>query len=289
MEEEKKFPEEKASVQEKMPIVTNGVLPKRSIPFKRDLSSKAESTKTEKNAAPVLLSEKEVRVLPESEIIFHDEEAEESRPEKPGIDGPFAEESQEDDPIPETQRTPTYITAFDWAKTFLFSLIAVIFVFTLLFRGVTVSGPSMNDTLQNNDYLIISDLFFKPKTGDIVVAQSSTYKNGKESIIKRVIATGGQTVRIDFVNWRVWVDGEELQEDYIKRSEEYSMLSEDMTPDSNGIAEVTVEEGFVFVMGDNRNDSLDSRSNTIGQIDERHIMGKVLIRLLPFSEFGKVN
>ena len=178
---------------------------------------------------------------------------------------------------------------FDWIKSFLFSLAVVIFIFTLLFRGVNVNGGSMLPTLENNEYLIISDLFYTPKTGDIVVVQSPTYKNGKEPLIKRIIATGGQTVKINFTTWEVWVDGVLLEEDYILKETSAMMNCEDMERDESGVAEVTVKKNCIFVMGDHRNDSLDSRSEAIGQIDQRYIMGRVILRVTPLDRFGKVN
>ena len=129
---------------------------------------------------------------------------------------------------------------------------------------------------------------YTPKTGDIVVVQSPTYKNGTEPLIKRVIATGGQTLKINFDTWQVWVDGVELKEDYIAFEEGITMNREDMEPDEEGFVEIVVEDNCVFVMGDHRNDSLDSRSNAVGQIDQRYIMGRVLIRVTPLSKFGKV-
>ncbi len=177
---------------------------------------------------------------------------------------------------------------FDWIKSFLLSLTVVIFIFTLIFRGVTVDGGSMLPTLENGEYLIISDLFYQPKTGDIVVVQSPHYKNGTEPLIKRIIATGGQTVKINFLTWQVWVDGILLEEDYILRDGFSTMNCETMIPDENGEAEILVEENCIFVMGDHRNDSLDSRSESVGQIDERYIMGRVVLRLTPVSRFGKV-
>lgn len=179
--------------------------------------------------------------------------------------------------------------AFDWFKTFLLSLAAVIFIFTLIFRGVTVNGDSMLPTLHNNEYLIISDLFYTPKTGDIVVVQSPHFKNGTEPLIKRVIATEGQEVTINFSTWKITVDGKELTENYIQKDPYSTMRSEDMIPDEKGEVCFVVEPNSIFVMGDNRNDSLDSRSEAVGQIDERYIMGRVLIRITPFDRFGKVN
>jgi len=178
---------------------------------------------------------------------------------------------------------------FDWCKSFLFSLTAVIFIFTLLFRGVTVNGGSMLPTLEDGEYLIISDLLYEPKGGDIVVVQAPHYKKGTEPLIKRIIATEGQTVKINFNSWEVWVDGEKLDESYIFYEPDTTMLVEDMDPDENGEVSFTVEENSVFLMGDHRNDSLDSRSNSVGQIDVRYIMGRVILRVTPFDRFGKVN
>jgi signal peptidase I len=136
---------------------------------------------------------------------------------------------------------------FDWIKSFLFSLTTVIFIFTLLFRGVTVNGASMLPTLHNKEYLIISNLFYDPKPGDIVVVQSPHYKNGTEPLIKRIIATEGQTVKINFATWEVWVDGELLEEDYILKDEYALMNWEHMTPNKQGFAETTVSENCIFV------------------------------------------
>jgi signal peptidase I len=165
----------------------------------------------------------------------------------------------------------------------------VIFIFTLLCRGVSVSGHSMEPTLLDKEYLVISRLFYEPKQGDIVVVQSPKYKEGKEAIIKRIIATEGQTIRINFKTWQVWVDGVLLQEDYIKRDSAFSMDCEDLFPDANSEAVVTVADNCIFVMGDNRNGSLDSRSQQIGQIPTEYIMGRVLFRLTPLNRFGKVK
>ena len=205
-----------------------------------------------------------------------------------------AEKEEEEEALPsddEKKDAPlsTAGNIFDWCKSFLFSLTAVIFIFTLLFRGVTVNGVSMLPTLENGEYLIISDLLYEPKGGDIVVVQAPNYKKGTEPLIKRIIATAGQEVKINFNTWEVWVDGEKLNEDYVLFEPDSTMLVEDMKPDENGEVSFTVEENSVFLMGDHRNDSLDSRSNNVGQIDERYIMGRVIVRITPFDRFGKVD
>ena len=194
----------------------------------------------------------------------------------------------EDKKAPEDSMPPS-VAAFDWIKSILVSFAAVIFVFTVLFRGSTVVGRSMMNTLHNGERVIISRFLYTPKIGDIVVLHSPTYKDGEEFLIKRIIALGGQTVKINFRTWEVWVDGELLAESYVARDGSSYMISESLVPDENGEVVFTVEENHVFVMGDNRNDSLDSRSDQIGQIDQQYILGKVILRYLPISEFGPVS
>lgn len=169
------------------------------------------------------------------------------------------------------------------------AMIAVIILFVFIFKVPTIDGNSMNDTLHNGERVVISNVLYEPKYGDIVVI-SRNYSNSSDNIerysmpiIKRVIATEGQTVDIDFQKGIVYVDGKALEEDYTKTP---TNLSYDVK------FPVTVKEGCVFVMGDNRNDSLDSRSSQIGDggmIDKRYILGKALIRVFPFEKFGKIE
>lgn len=149
-------------------------------------------------------------------------------------------------------------------------LSGILLIFLLLFRVVVVSGSSMNNTLVDGDYiLLLNNVFYsEPKYGDIVVASKEAFENG-EPIIKRVIATEGQTVKIDGQEGKVYVDDVLLNEPYIA------------TPTTNQNFSVTVDEGCVFVMGDNRLHSKDSRSSEIGQIDCREILGKALFLFLP--------
>lgn len=172
-----------------------------------------------------------------------------------------------------TENSSVQNDVLDTLRDFVFWLIGVLLVFVLLFRIVIVSGPSMKDTLQNGDYLLLlSNVFYsKPEQGDVVVAVKDSFRDG-EPIIKRVIATAGQKVDIDFAAGIVYVEDVALDEPYT------------LTPTNlqEGIAfPLTVEEGCVFVMGDNRNDSMDSRSLEIGQIDCREILGKALFVLFP--------
>ena len=152
-------------------------------------------------------------------------------------------------------------------------LVAILLVFLLVLRVVVVSGPSMNATLVHGDYLLlINNIWYsEPKQGDIIVAAKDSFKNG-EPIIKRVIATEGQWVDIDFELGIVYVNGTALEEPYTN------------TPTNmyEGIDfPLQVDKGCVFVLGDNRNASKDSRSVEIGLIDTREILGKAIFLFLP--------
>ncbi len=171
--------------------------------------------------------------------------------------------------------TTTRGEIYDWMQSLVFALIICIIVFVFIFRIVDVSGDSMNPTLLNGDKLVVSDVFYKPKQGDIVIFRKDEYK--AEALVKRVIATEGQTIEIDFDRGRVYVDGELLDEPYIDEPTHNQL-------DFQGPQ--TVPEGCVFVMGDNRNASSDSRRAQIGMVDERLIVGKVLLRVFPFDSIG---
>lgn len=158
-------------------------------------------------------------------------------------------------------------------------ILAVVLLLCLLcFRVVVVSGSSMYDTLLDGDYLLlISNVFYQnPRQGDIVVASKDSFDNGAP-IVKRVIATEGQTVDIDFGTGIVYVDGVALEEDYT-----YTMTN----LDEGTSFPLVVEEGHVFLMGDNRNKSKDSRSPEIGQVDEREILGKAIFLFMPGTNKG---
>ncbi len=178
---------------------------------------------------------------------------------------------------------------FDWIEILVQAIIGVVICFSFLFRIATIDGPSMMDTLQNGERVVITNLFYTPKAGDIVVisrnAENSVYTMNDDNtpIIKRIIATEGQTVDIDFEAGIVYVDGIALDEPYtrtptnVKRDVEFP---------------VTVDEGCVFVLGDNRNDSKDSRWSDIGNygmIDTRYILGHAVYRVFPFDRIGKIE
>ncbi len=192
---------------------------------------------------------------------------------------------------------------FEWIETFCLALLGVVVIFTFVCRFVTVKGPSMMNTLHDGDRLIISSLFYTPKAGDIVVVHDTQQQHFEGPVIKRVIATAGETIDIDNETWQITVthlDGttEVIDEPYANvvyfdadgDGEDDSLVpmthavSEFMYPDfihENEYPHV-VKDGCVFVLGDNRTESLDSRY--VGDIDERKILGKAYIRLFPLND-----
>lgn len=154
----------------------------------------------------------------------------------------------------------------------------ILLVFLLLFRIIVVTGDSMYSTLWDGDYLLLMSnlLYPDPEAGDIVVVSKQSYDDGAP-IVKRVIATEGQIVDIDFENGIVYVDGLPIEEEYINTP----------TNRQEGMSfPLIVEKGCYFVMGDNRNNSRDSRSPDIGQIDKREILGKAIFLMLPGTDGG---
>ena len=191
-----------------------------------------------------------------------------------------AEPAQEKIPVKEPcgceeKTQPITKTVLSYLRDFVALMAGVVLLFSLLFRVVVVSGPSMKNTLYNGDYILLLNnaLYGEPQYGDIIVACKDSFNNG-EPIIKRVIATEGQRVDIDFEAGIVYVDGVALDEPYTNTP---TNIQEGMR------FPLTVNEGCVFVMGDNRNSSKDSRSLEIGQIDKREILGKALFLVFPGS------
>lgn len=180
---------------------------------------------------------------------------------------------EEEDKKKKSKKQKTKMTVFDVLEPIVAALLIITIIFTLFFRIVNVSGPSMKPTLSDGNKIIISARGYEPTMGDIVVLSSES--GTKETIVKRIIALGGDKVDINFTTGIVTVNGVE---------EEYA---EELTLQQFDIAfPITVPEGCVFVLGDNRSESLDSRSTEIGCIDERYIVGKVIFSIVPF---GKVE
>ena len=167
---------------------------------------------------------------------------------------------------------------YDWIQCIIFALVFCVLLFVFAVRMVNVVGHSMVPTLEQSDKVVISNLFYHPKQGDVVVLRKQTLM--QEPIVKRIIATEGQTVDIDFDDGVVYVDGKALDEPYV---------NEPVHDRENVEGKITVPEGCVFVMGDNRNASTDSRDSRLGMVDERYILGHVQSVVFPISDFGTVK
>lgn len=171
---------------------------------------------------------------------------------------------------------------FEWLEIFIVSVAAVFILFSFVARIAVVEGNSMYPTLANDDKLLVRQIFYTPKQGDIVVCQSVRYGLDKP-LVKRIIATAGQKVRLDRDNWKIYVNGYPIDEPYLVIGEG-AMVGWEYDED-----EIVIPKGHVFVMGDNRNNSLDSRFYGVGMIDERYIIGQVVYRFLPVNGFGPVK
>ena len=161
---------------------------------------------------------------------------------------------------------------YEWVQALVCSVLAVVILFTFVIRLIGVDGHSMVPTLQDGDRLLVlnSLLYDDYQYGDIVVLRKDTFLD--EPIVKRVIATAGQTVDIDFNTGSVYVDGALLKENYIN---ELTYLEEGTE------FPLTVPEGSIFVMGDNRNHSSDSRDSRLGTVDTRYVIGKAVVLAFP--------
>ena len=177
---------------------------------------------------------------------------------------------------------------YDWKQNLvlyihdlLYMIVIIFIIFLILFRIIVVSGSSMYDTLIDGDYLLlVSNVFYRnPQAQDIIVVSKESFDDGAP-IIKRVIATEGQTVDIDFYEGVVYVDGQALDEPYVYTS---------TNVDEGMVFPLTVEVNCVFAMGDNRNRSRDSRDPSIGQIDKREILGKAIFLFLPATDEGQAS
>lgn len=178
-----------------------------------------------------------------------------------------------------TPREKSRREIYDWIYCLSVALIICVVIFAFFVRLIDVRGTSMNPTLSNGDKMLVSGMFYEPKAGDVVVFKKDEY-DPERALVKRVIATEGQVINMDFDRGIVYVDGVPLEEDYI------------MEPTTNKIDFIgpqTVPEGCVFVMGDNRNASTDSRKKEIGMVDTRLILGKAYMVVYPLSQVRAIK
>ncbi|MGN0499066.1 MAG: signal peptidase I [Acutalibacteraceae bacterium] len=179
------------------------------------------------------------------------------------------------------QKKGPVASIFEWMQLLLPAMLIVVLLLTFVLRLIRVDGTSMMNTLFDGDQVFVTNLLYEPADGDIVVIS-----HGQEyptPIIKRVIATEGQTVKIDYDNNRVIVDGVVIDEPYLHEAMIYNQL------DNNQEIPEVIPEGKVFVMGDNRNHSLDSRSQKVGIINKTDIIGKAQFVWMPFNRFGFIE
>ncbi|MFR8664721.1 MAG: signal peptidase I [Ruthenibacterium sp.] len=167
---------------------------------------------------------------------------------------------------------------FEWYDAAVFGLAVIVLCFMFVVRIVTVDGHSMEPTLLSGQRVAVQSAFYRPQYGDVVVVDS--YSRYGDMLVKRVVGVGGDVIDIDFEAGVVYRNGQALDEPHVLGP---TTLSYDIQ------FPVTVPQGSVFLLGDNRNGSKDSRSSEIGCIDERDLLGKVLWRLTPFSQMGKVT
>lgn len=229
----------------------------------------------------------------------HSQEAEDGDDEGEGEETEeTSHEAQEAEPTPKPRRVDS---VFDFIEICIFTLAGVFLLMSFFFRYSIVDGGSMMNTLQHQERLLISNFFYTPECGDIVVVQDRSTEL-KDPIVKRVIAVGGQTVK--FTRTDVYVDGVKLDEPYVYTADytnafgatdqyRYSVYPSDALLDlvigyQDGVYyEIRVPEGEIFVMGDHRNNSKDSRD--IGTLHEEAIIGKAIYRFFPFDKSGKIE
>ena len=176
---------------------------------------------------------------------------------------------------------------YEWTEMLTVSVVIVAVIFTFFFRIVAVDGSSMTNTLQDKDRVIITHLLYTPKVGDIVViSRSEVYESSasqtKAPLIKRIVAVGGDTVYIDFEVGVVYVNGKpSVTEKYTREGKTFQRGDIEFPEEG-----LKVPEGHVFVLGDHRNDSTDSRFKSVGMVPEDQIIGKAVLRIFPIPSFG---
>ena len=226
------------------------------------LFSEEETSAAESKAKSRIKAKAKVTPAPDDELSAQDQVAD------------AAAIPDEDKVVIPINRSKVTATVFDWLGSLLIALVCVLLVMTFCFRIIDVDGTSMEPTLINTDKVVITDLFYTPHNGDVIVISHG--EDYPKPLVKRVIAIPGQTLQLDFENNAVYVDGEKIDEPYIQG---FLKQSDKTAEEINGV----IPEGKLFVMGDNRTVSLDSRSHQIGLIDLDSVIGKAQIVVIPHS------
>lgn len=197
--------------------------------------------------------------------------------------------------VPPKKRRTVGAVLFDYVEMFAWSVFAVLLIFTFGFRLCQVDGQSMENSLHNGERLLLFSAGYTPRQDDIVVFHlTEPEKNLEKTLVKRVIATGGQTVEINTLTGKITVDGVEYADEHsvlknpstdIEIGRYYASLFSYGYDWETGIFRATVPDGYLFVMGDNRNNSKDSRNPDVGFVDARCVLGRAVLRLSPFTVF----
>ncbi len=188
-----------------------------------------------------------------------------------------------DPPLHQTKPEKPGTSLYFWLQSIAVPLLCLILIFTFIGRAVRVDGSSMDPTLADGELLLIWSLGYNPSQGDIVIASIPSCDLLEGAIVKRVIATEGQSVVVDYNNNTVTVDGVRLEEDYILED-----MDQIYTATSSVMA-YQVPEGHVFLMGDNRNHSTDSLNPLVGYVDESCLMGQAMVVVFPFDKWGMLT
>ena len=192
---------------------------------------------------------------------------------------PHTEQEPEKEPSEETGSVK--LDLYFWMQALAMALIFLILTFTVVGRVIRVEGSSMLPTLHENDLMLLQSIGYTPKQGDVVVLRKASFLS--VPVVKRVIAVGGQHVTVDYATHCVYVDGVALDEPYI---------NEPMQDPPNAlltVLDVDVPDGSIYVLGDNRNHSSDSRDERLGTVDTRYVLGRALWVLAPFDHFGAIE
>ncbi len=177
------------------------------------------------------------------------------------------------------QQESMRVDLYEWIQSLMTALVICMAIFIFIIRVIDVSGSSMFPTLHDGDKMLVSNLFYTPHAGDVVVFKTDSY-DPERALVKRVIATEGQEISIDFDRGIVYIDGLPVEEDYIAELTKTKL---------DFIGPQTVPEGCMFVMGDNRNASTDSRKKEIGMVDQRMLLGRAYYVIFPLSDTGWIR